>query len=99
MEGFTCSLKNIRPIAEWVDTPAEGEDCPPCLIAPIASYYLGILTAAGENDIAKKLESVFEAGDILTICQELDNIKTEVGEKTLKELKDIDCFAQSFKQD
>ena len=96
MEGFTCKLKNILPVEEWAKVDDE-ENCPPCLISPLASYYMGALKASGESDKANQLQKVYEDGDLLTICKELDKIKGQVGEALRAELKDLDCFAQSFK--
>jgi len=96
IKGFQCEI-DPRPISEWVNKEVEGDECPPCLIAPLASYYLGALKDAGETKIANHLKEVFEKGDLLTICKELDNIKTNVGESLRKELLELDCFAQSEK--
>ena len=92
---FVCELKEIRPIAEWVEDKDGG--CPPCLLAPLSSYYLGVLEEGGEDKLAAELKEMFEEGDILTIAQKLDNIKTNVGEALRNQLRNLDCFAQTFK--
>ncbi len=98
MDGFRCELKKVRPVAEWMREYKEGDPglCRPCVIAPLASFYVGVLDKAGEQDKSAKLQTVFEEGDGLTICEELDRIKTEVGEAVREELVELDCFAQSY---
>lgn len=95
MDDFRCNIE-VRPVSDWVgDKKAEG--CPPCLIAPLSSYYLGTLQEAGETKLVAELKQVFEEGDVLTISKKLDSIKTDVGEALRKQLRDLDCFAQTFK--
>ena len=93
MKDFTCKIK-VRPVSDWVK---DGEGCPPCAIAPLASHYVGVLEAAGETSHANSLKQAYEEGELLTICQELDRIKSVVGESLRAELEDMDCFAQSEK--
>lgn len=95
MADSECEIE-LKPLAEWLGNK---EGCPPCLIAPLASYYLGALNAAGETNLAEELKKTFEEGDALTICQKLDNIKSDVGEALLKQLRNLDCYAQTFKLD
>lgn len=97
MDDFVCGIK-VRPVAEWVNNPTDGE-CPPCLIAPLSAYYLGALQEAGETKLAGELQQVFDEGDILIISKKLDTIKGDVGEALSKQLRDLDCFAQTFKPD
>lgn len=95
IDSFKCKLE-IQPIATWMeDDNAEG--CPPCILSPLASYYLGALEEAGEDKIAEDLKTTFERGDILTIAKKLDSIKTDVGEALRNQLRNLDCFAQTFK--
>ena len=96
MAEFVCKLKNVRPVAEWVDDK-EAKGCNPCLIAPLAGFYLGVLQQNGEEKLASELKTTFEQGDILTISKKLDTIKTNVGEAINKQLRNLDCFAQTFK--
>ena len=98
IEDFKCPLPKIESVEKWVQRkPTDENDCPPCLIAPLSSYYLGALNEAGEGKLAEELKEVFNSGDILTIARKLDSIKSEVGEALKNELKDLDCFAQVFK--
>lgn len=97
MKDFNCKL-NIKSVFDFLDAydgNGKGEDCPPCMIAPLAGVYLGELEKAGETELSERLKKVFEQGDILTIAKELDNIKLEVGEALRNELRDLDCFAQT----
>lgn len=99
MDDFQCNIK-VKPVAEWVnDDKANQEGCPPCLVAPLSSYYIGALEEAGETKHIEELKKLFETGDVLTICKKLDSIKTDVGEALSKQLRNLDCFAQSFKPD
>ena len=97
MDDFTCD-REVRPVAEWVkDETDSEEDCPPCLIMPLSSYYLGALEEAGETKLAGELQEVYESGDVLTISEKLDTIKADVGEALRNQLRNLDCFAQTFK--
>ncbi len=97
MKDFQCNLKTVKPIAEWVEEN-DKESCHPCLINPLTSFYMGILEKSGETELAARLKKTYEeSGDILTISKELDKIKSEVGEVLRQELRDLDCYAQSFK--
>ena len=96
MDDFVCDIK-VRSVVEWVTDQTISENCPPCLIAPLSSYYLGALEKAGEKKLASELLEVFEAGDLLTISKKLDTIKADVGEALSTKLRDLDCFAQTFK--
>ena len=95
MDDFECKIA-VRPVAKWVEDK-EVEGCPPCLIAPLSSYYLNTLEEAGETKLAAELKQVFEEGDVLTISKKLDMIKIDVGEALRKQLRNLDCFAQTFK--
>jgi hypothetical protein len=91
---FICKITPL-PVSEWIE---KGEGCPPCILSPLSAYYRGILENAGEMKLAQELDEVYAGGDVLTIGQKLDSIKNEVGSEQLKQqLKNLDCFAQSFK--
>ena len=97
LDDFQCRIK-VRPVKDWFNDPVVTEgNCPPCLIAPLSSYYLGALEAAGEKAMANELKQSFVDGDILTIVQKLDTIKASVGKELSNKLRNLDCFAQSFK--
>lgn len=93
-DDFVCPLDKIASVEEWANGPETEENCPPCLMAPLASMYLGELIDAGEHELGKNLEKVFENGDLLTIAKELDRIKGKVGEPLRNKLEELDCFAQ-----
>lgn len=90
-----CEIPLI-PLAEWVQNPGP-DQCPPCVITPLASHYLGALEEAGETSLAENLKKVYEDGDVLTIAQELDNIKSKVGESLKDALLDFDCMGETLK--
>jgi len=99
VEEFQCKIK-VEPVAKWVDSEvANKEGCPPCLIAPLSSYYLAALEDAGETKLAGELKELFAKGEVLTIAEKLDSIKTDVGDALSKQLRNLDCFAQTFKPD
>jgi hypothetical protein len=95
IKGFTCKCE-VKPMAEWVKEE-DPEQCHICLIQPTASAYMGTLEDAGAKDQVKNLEESWQSNDPLTIAEQLDKIKEEVGESLKKELFTLDCFAQSFK--
>lgn len=98
IEGFTCTRK-IELLETWVDRE-DPDSCHPCLIPPLASYYLGVLQEAGAMAQSKELEQVYSldsANKVLTIAKTLDKIKSEVGDDLKKKLMTLDCFAQSYK--
>ena len=94
IEGFNCAIK-VKPIVDWVQEEDE-KVCHPCLIRPLANYYLGVLQESEEaGEQVKNLEKAWESADLLTIAKELDKIKGEVGDQLKKDLIELDCFAQS----
>ena len=95
MTDEKCKIE-LKPISEWIKSK---EGCPPCLVAPLASYYLGALNEAGETQLAEELVKAYESADILTITAKLDSIKGNVGEALQKQLRNLDCYAQTFKPD
>ncbi len=95
IEDFTCEIK-VRPVEEWVQEQEEG-NCHPCLIKPLAEYYMGALSEAKADEQVKKLESAWDSKDVLTIAKTLDQIKGEVGEDLKKELVTLDCLTESYK--
>ena len=99
IENFKCPLNNeqILPITKFIEKD-DDESCGPCTIAPLSSYYMGALEEAGEGKLAQELKKAYDTGDILTIAEKLDSIKSEVGEALKEELKELDCFAQVFKE-
>jgi len=95
IKGFTCEIQPA-PIEKWVQIE-DPEQCHSCLIAPLASHYLGTLEDAKAAPQVEKLTKAWESGDVLTIARTMDKIKAEVGEDLKKELLTLDCFTQSFK--
>lgn len=94
IEGFTCK-KTPEPVAKWIQEKDE-KVCHPCLLKPLASYYLGELEKAGAKPQIVKLEKAWDTADVLTIAQAMDSIKTEVGDDLKNALVALDCFTQSY---
>lgn len=99
MKDFQCTLSKVDSVEDWLRRGDKDGNCPSCLLAPLASYYVGVLEDHGEKGKARELQEAFEQGNGLTIAQTMDKIKKEVGGELLEELKDYDCYAQSFKED
>ena len=101
IEGFDCAIK-VKPIVEWVQDEDE-KVCHPCLIKPLATYYLGALqdnkTDPKAGELVRGLEKAWESADLLTIAKELDKIKKEVGDNLRKDLLTLDCFTQSYEEE
>ncbi len=94
IEGFSCN-REIKPIADWVKEESP-ERCPPCLVKPLASNYLGALQDAKADSQIAMLNKAWETANVLTIAEALDTIKSEVGDNLKQELLELDCFAQSY---
>ena len=94
MPEDTCP--GLKPNSDWIkgETP---DNCPPCLIKPLAEFYLGALADAGETKHIERLTEAWETEDILTIATAMDNIKAEVGEPLKQVLRGFDCSAQTLK--
>lgn len=99
-EEFKCE-RTVIPMAQWIrQDPTDPSDCRKCVVAPVASMYAGTLEEAHRDDLRVKLEEAFNKADVLTICDELDNIKAQVGDASLRnQLVMIDCMGQSYKHD
>lgn len=101
IEGFECAIK-VKPIVDWVQEEDE-KVCRPCLIKPLANYYLGTLQESKAEpkvgELVKNLEKAWKSADLLTIAKELDKIKSEVGDDLRKELVALDCFTQSYEEE
>lgn len=99
-EKFVCPLPKVPSLEEWWKRGETKENCPPCLLLPLASYYVGTLEERGLVDQANRLKEVHDKanGDGLPIAIEMDRIKKEVPPEVLKELEDFDCMAVTFKE-
>lgn len=100
-EKFVCLLPKVESLENWWKRGETKENCPPCLLLPLASYYVGTLEERGLVDQANRLKEVHEAanGDGLPIAIEMDRIKREVSPEIKKALEDFDCMAQTFKEE
>jgi hypothetical protein len=98
MEGFTCQLKELKSLEEWVQGQAKEGVCNPCLVHPIAEAYLGALEEAQDTESIKILKDAHKTSDVLTVVKTLDSIKDRVSGALRNDLLDIDCFAQSYEE-
>lgn len=92
-----CQLPKLDSLESWVEKGETNDNCPPCLLKPLASWYLDALQENKETDMANELQSVFESGDILTIAKTMDIIKNRAENELREKLLNFDCMAQSFK--
>ncbi len=98
IDGFQCKIK-VEPLKEWFATEIDEDgECHPCRMLPLASLYLGTLQKAGKTEDAAELEKVYEGGDILTIAECMDKIKSRAEEQLRQALEELDCFAESYKE-
>ena len=85
-------------MVDWVQEE-DDKVCHPCLLKPLADYYLGVLKEATDPqapEAISSLEKVWDSTDVLTIAKELYRIKSVVGDNLRKDLEELDCFTQSF---
>ena len=94
LDDFTCPLPSTKPVEKWL-SEEDAAHCHSCLLSTLASYYVGALEGANQQELANTLKRVFEGGDVLTIGRTLDNIKRDVGDKLRQDLKKLDCMAQT----
>ena len=96
-EDFVCNI-TIKPVLQWLKDGEKDGNCPPCLIKPLASAYLGAQEEVKEKKQIHTLKKAWNTGEALTIAETLDNIKDEVGDILKKNLVRLDCMAQSHKE-
>ncbi len=101
-EEFKCTLKEIKSIEKWLEEGKtkneEGENCPPCLLAPLGSFYLGVLEENGLKKEAEGLQDIWKDQDGVKAARMMDDIKKRVPEEIRKKLLEIDCSAQSYRE-
>ena len=94
----------LQPMEKWIGEE-DSDKCRPCLLGPVVQWYRDELREKGQSRIAEKLEnlgnetSVDDPQSLLTLCKELDNIKSTVESSLRERLEDFDCAAQSFNPD
>jgi hypothetical protein len=96
LEDFQCSLPQLQQLAKWF-AARDPELCRPCVLRPLAQWYLNTLESAGDTAHAEELKQSFAGGDVLTVAKTMDKIKKSVGDNLRADLQNLDCFAQSFK--
>ena len=92
------------PMKEWIEQGTEGGECRPCLLVPVAQWYLSELQEQGHQKEAGELVSVIEAveqggGNELTLAEALDSIKASASDELAARLKEFDCAAQSWESE
>ena len=103
MSDSKCSSPLI-PMADWIKSNGngggEGEDCKPCMLAPIVSWYKDVLDENGKTNLSNELvESANDkSGNSITICKKLDDIKSQVDESLRERLMGFDCAAQTYER-
>lgn len=99
-EEFTCPLSTVESLEDYFAKEfGPGGECRPCRVRPLASLYLGVLERVGDTKGAAELTAAYERQDILTIARAMDNIKSGAKEPIRKELRNLDCFAQSYQEE
>lgn len=92
---------NLKLMAEWIKVE-DPTACRPCTLGPVVQWYWDELNERDLKDLAKRLEKAVENLDedkpeqALQVCEELDQIKSEVSEELRKRLQEFDCAAQLF---
>ena len=92
---------DLKPMEDWIQE-LDPNNCRPCLLAPVTQWYAEELQEQGRQDLVNRISEIGESVDIedekavLTLCKELDIIKSEVEEPLRGRLKEFDCHAQSF---
>ena len=99
MEDFKCLLSTVESLEDYFskENGPDGE-CRPCRLTPLASLYLGVLEGADPAQ-AEALSTAFDTQDILVIARAMDDIKKGAKDPVRKELENLDCFVQSYKEE
>ena len=95
IDDFSCA-RTVMPVVDWLKRGDEGKNCPPCLLHPLAEYYISTLEESGAKEQVVTLRKAWDSKDELTIAAAMDKIETEVGDDIRRNLIKLDCFGQSF---
>jgi hypothetical protein len=97
INNFKCALKQVEPLKKYfsLEYGPNGE-CRPCRMTGLASLYLANLEKSNETQAAAKLKKIYEGGNLLTIAEEMDNIRLSAKDELRKNLEELDCFVQSY---
>lgn len=76
----------------------EGEDCKPCLLAPVAQWYYSELQERGRDDLAQELEQAVTSDDGVAIAAVLDRIKEGADSGLRERLLEFDCALQTYRK-
>ena len=88
----------IKPMKDWVQEEDSKGICRECLLAPVLQWYREELNAKGYTKFVGELNQIARAAEVLplTLCEKLDNIKSEVEELLRERLEEFDCAAQTY---
>lgn len=98
-DDFTCECPiPVKPMQEWIVEDVQGRECRPCALGPTVQWYTSELEERGKKEMAQELLSVAEKEDInpLTLCEQLDKIKEQVGGPLRERLLEFDCATQLY---
>ena len=95
----TDRCANVLPMEQWIkETPETEELCPPCLLAPLASWYTDTLREAGESDLAEMVNTEASSPDTTPerLAKTLDSVKGQVPQTVSESLRSLDCSVQMY---
>ena len=97
MSEKKCPVE-LKPMAMWVQEEDPEGICRECLLAPVLQWYREELEAKGYTKFVSELNQIARAAEVLplTLCEKLDNIKSEVEELLRERLEEFDCAAQAY---
>ncbi|MCK9600852.1 MAG: hypothetical protein M0R06_17555 [Sphaerochaeta sp.] len=93
---MSCPIKVI-PMAQWCrENISKPKSCVPCVLGPVSSFYLGTLDEHQLDGLKDTLNQAYETRDLLTICEALDSIKSQVTGDIKNRLLEWDCLGQTY---
>ena len=98
MSEQKCPVE-LKPMKVWVQEEDPNGICRECLLAPVLQWYREELNEKGHTKFAEELAQIAHEAEVLplTLCEKLDNIKSEVEESLRERLEEFDCAAQAYK--
>ena len=98
-DDFKCECPiPVQPMQEWVAQDVQGKECRPCTLGPTIQWYTSELEERGKEELAHELLEIAQKPDTtpLTLCQQLDKIKEQVGGPLRERLLEFDCATQLY---
>ncbi|MBA7469155.1 hypothetical protein ES707_04421 [subsurface metagenome] len=92
-----CSVE-LKPMKVWVQEEDPRGICRECLLGPVLQWYRDELNGKGHTKFVEELTQIAHEAEVLplTLCEKLDNIKSEVEESLRERLEEFDCAAQAY---